>query len=213
MNKSPENNSCGRSSLIAVTGGIGSGKSVVCRMLRCMGYAVYDCDSEARRLMDCSDEIKRLIAGEICREAVLPDGSIDRAALADAVFADAMLLERLNDAVHETVRRDLRRWCAGRRLAFVETAILYQSSLDLMVDEVWDVDAPADIRIRRVMARNGLTPTQVEQRILSQDSFDSPRRHQCVRRLINDGYIPLLPQVLALLAQVKISNLSASRHG
>ena len=206
MNQSSENNSCVRSRLIAVTGGIGSGKSVVSSMLRCMGFAVYDCDSEARRLMDCSDEIKRLIASDICSEAVRPDGSIDRAALAEAVFADALLLRRLNDAVHETVRRDLHRWCSGRRLAFVETAILYQSSLDLMVDEVWDVVAPADIRIRRVMARNGLTQARVEQRIASQDSFVSPRRHQCVRRLINDGDIPLLPQVLALLSKSLFNN-------
>ena len=60
MNQSSENNSCVRSRLIAVTGGIGSGKSVVSRMLRCMGFAVYDCDSEARRLMDCSDEYLKI---------------------------------------------------------------------------------------------------------------------------------------------------------
>lgn len=199
MNDDIESRLHGGSRLIAVTGGIGSGKSVVSRMLRCMGYDVYDCDSEARRLMDCDEEIKHAIAHEICREAVTPEGAIDRAVLADAVFADAVLLERLNKAVHETVRRDLRRWSAGRRLAFVETAILYQSYLDRMVDEVWIVEAPVDLRIKRVMTRNNLTREQVQRRISSQDSYDPGRCHHCVRHLINDGDIPLLPQLLSML--------------
>lgn len=188
-------------SLIAVTGGIGSGKSVVSRMLRCMGFAVYDCDSRARRLMDADDGIKRVIAEEICREAVTPAG-IDRRVLSDAVFSDTVLLERLNHAVHESVRSNLRRWAVGRRLAFVETAILYQSSLDRMVDEVWTVEAPVEMRIRRVMARSALSRRQVEQRVALQDGYDPCRRHSRVETIVNDGIVPLLPRILSLLDKV-----------
>lgn len=130
--------------LIAICGGIGSGKSVVCRIVAAMGHEVYDCDSRAKEIMDCSAEIKNAIACRVHREAIAPDGSIDRRRLGEIVFSDAEALARLNSIVHAAVREDLALWAARRpgKLLFVETAILYQSGLDAMVDEVWDVEAP-----------------------------------------------------------------------
>ena len=183
--------------LIAVTGGIGAGKSVVCRILGAMGYEVYDCDSRARALMDASPSIKNVIAGEICPEAV--DGDrIDRRRLSEGVFSDRELLEKLNSAVHGAVRHDIEQWRLNRRTAFVETAILYQSGLDRMVDEVWEVVAPEDLRIRRVMARSGLMPDEVRCRIESQ-RIDVTRPHACLRTVVNDDVLPLLPQIESLL--------------
>ena len=119
--------------LIAVTGGIGAGKSVVCRVLRAMGYPVFDCDSEAKALMDADCDIKRRIAIEIDESAVC-GGSIDRRRLAEIVFADAEKLEILNSIVHGAVRQRIAEWAqtlAGR-LLFVETAILFQSGLNYL---------------------------------------------------------------------------------
>lgn len=180
--------------LIAVTGGIGSGKSVVCRMLSAMGYDVYDCDSRAKSIMDGSERIKRIISEDICREALI-DGVIDRRRLADAVFTDKILLDRLNEAVHSAVRADIEQWAQMRDVAFVETAILYQSGIDAMVSEVWNVTAPQSVRIERVMARNGLDPEAVRQRIDAQDGYVPAQIHPVIHEIINDGLSPLLPQV------------------
>lgn len=81
--------------ITAITGGIGSGKSVVSEMLRTMGYPVYDCDSRAKVIMDGDEEIKQAIATQICGDAIDADGNIDRKRLGAVVFADAILLEPL----------------------------------------------------------------------------------------------------------------------
>lgn len=185
--------------IVAVTGGIGSGKSMVCRILEAMGHEVYDCDFRAKALMDCSWEIKRLIAEEICADAIFADGSIDRKRLADEVFTDAALLGKLNESVHSAVKEDINEWCESRNPAFIETAILYQSGLDGMVNEVWEVIAPGELRIERVIRRSGLTREQIEDRMRAQDSYTIATPHPVRREIVNDGVMALLPQVEKLL--------------
>ena len=98
------------------------------------------------------------------------------------------------------MRDHLREWHSVRTdICFVETAILYQSNLDLMVDAVWEITAPRELRILRVMKRNGLTAQQVEARIAVQDNYVAPRRHAHVSIIVNDGTTPVLPQVEKLL--------------
>ena len=193
--------------LTAISGGIGSGKSVVSRMLRAMGRRVYDCDSEAKRLMDESSSIKQRLSREIHSECVRADGSIDRALISEIVFADAAMLARLNSIVHSAVRADIAArmaLCAsadeGVGEMFVETAILYQSGLNEMVDRVWEVTAPVELRIERVMKRNSLSRKEVEARILSQNhERESALIVPPTFTLINDGLTPLLPRVEELL--------------
>ena len=192
-----------KNQLIAITGGIGSGKSVVSEILRVMGYAVYDCDAEAKRIMDTDLSIISAIATDIAASAIRTDGSIDRAELARIVFSDAEALRRLNSIVHEAVRRHLSQWSATPTSApmpvkFVETAILYQSGLDRMVDEVWDVTAPEELRINRVMQRNGLSRHEVESRMAAQ-IYVPEHPHTAVRRIANGETDALLPQILHLL--------------
>lgn len=183
--------------LTAISGGIGCGKTVVSRVVRAMGYPVYDCDSRASRIMDTDDSIKRDIAEKVHRECITDDGRIDRRRLSEVVFGDYEALRRLNAIVHSAVRRDLALWYERNCPAdcFVETAILYQSGLDRMVDEVWEIDAPLDLRVERVMARNNFDRGQVLSRISSQDCFVPDSVHSCVRRILNDGVSPLLPQI------------------
>ncbi len=187
-------------SLIAIAGGIGCGKSVVSRMLTAMGHKVYDSDSRAKRLMDDSDEIKKAIASGICREAITPDNQIDRRRLASVVFSDKKKLDLLNSIVHSAVRNDILKWQKEnpREKLWVESAIIYESGISEMVDEVWDVTAPEDVRIRRVVKRNGLSPEEVKQRIEAQ-AITVTNPHRRVFTLLNDGTQPLLPQVLNLL--------------
>lgn len=189
--------------LIAITGGIGSGKSTVRHALEAMGYIVYDCDSQAKRLTDCSSEILSRIAAEISPTALNDDGTLNRKALADIVFNDSSSLRCLNAIVHSAVLNDIRQWieCHKNSQAhlFIETAILYQSGLDKLVDEVWHVEAPKNIRLTRVMQRNNLIAEEVEARINAQDSFRPNELHPRTFTIINDNITALLPQIKSRL--------------
>ncbi|MCM1065976.1 MAG: dephospho-CoA kinase [Muribaculaceae bacterium] len=191
--------------LIALTGGIGAGKSVVARILRDIGYPVFDCDSEAKALMDADEALKARLAAEIAEEVIV-DGAIDRPALSAIVFADAEKLATLNAIVHRAVIDRLIEWAgsSGRRPVFVETAILYQSGLDRYVDAEWHVTAPLEERIRRVMARNGLSREQIMARIRSQQHTPGPEAAILpVERIVNDGKEAVLPQLLRLIGQLQ----------
>lgn len=184
------------SGLVAITGGIGSGKSVVSRIVTSLGYDVYDCDNRAKALMDTDESIKARLSSEIHRDCVI-NGKIDRRRIAQVVFNDGQALDRLNQIVHSAVRLDLMNWTAlnPSKLKFVETAILYQSGLDELVDKVWEIDAPLDLRIERVMSRNSLSREDVLARISSQDSFTPEKLHDDIVHIVNDGDTPLIPQI------------------
>lgn len=189
--------------IVAITGGIGSGKSVVSRIVAVMGMMVYDCDSRAKRLMDTSEEIKRRIASEISEDCITDDNRIDRPRLSKCVFNDIAALTTLNKIVHGAVREDFRLWCcryAAEHVLFVETAILYQSGMDSMVDEVWEVSASEPVRIARVMERNNLSASEVKARIMSQDAYVPVRKHPHVVHIDNNGDVALLPQILKAVA-------------
>ena len=163
---------------VAITGGIGSGKSVVSRLLRVEGYSVYDCDSQAKRIMDNDDEIHRQLQMEFGEEVVV-DGVIQRQKLAGLVFGNSDNLRKLNSIVHPAVIADIKKWSAAGQedLVFIETAILRESGIEALVDAVWVVDAPKDIRVARVMARNNMPESDVRKRIDSQkdnQEFSAP---------------------------------------
>jgi dephospho-CoA kinase len=184
-----------RTKTIIVTGGIGVGKSVVCRILSVMGYEVYDSDSGAKHIMDNSDAIKRALVDEFGPE-VVHNGTIRRDILASIVFSDTNKLERLNAIVHPVVINSIADMIAksSAPLYFVETAIPRSSGLAEMADAIWLVEAPVDIRVKRVGKRSGLTPQQVQARIDAQrGEFDvSACGCTTVRTIINDGTQMLL---------------------
>ena len=188
--------------LIAITGGIGSGKSVVSRLVKVMGYEVYDCDSRAKALMTEDSMVRQQLAEAFGEETYLDDGSLNRAHLSAAAFGDPTALTRLNAIVHPATATDLICWAderadAGATIAFVETALLRTSGLDRVVDEVWHVTASDQVRINRVMARSGLTADQVKERMAAQRDEEAPADGEQV--LVNDNVTALLPQVIKLL--------------
>lgn len=161
---------------IAIVGGIGSGKSVVSRILRCMGYAVYDCDSRAKEIMDCDEDIHASLCRDIHPDAVT-GGKIDRHLISEIVFSNPDALARLNSIVHGAVRADIDRWCIAQSTSnhqpvFIETAIPRQSGIYRDVDEIWEVTAPVEERVHRVELRSGLSREQILKRIESQKSED-----------------------------------------
>ncbi len=172
--------------LFGLTGGIGSGKSVIAEGLRRLGYAVYDSDREAQRIMvenPCVRSRIELLFGS----DIYTGNCLNRKEVARQVFTEADLLERLNNIVHPAVGFDLSEWAKRQTgICFVESAILFESGLDRMCTTVVCVSAPLPVRIARVVKRDHTTEAQVRARIKSQMSED-----ECVRRsgltVINDG--------------------------
>lgn len=190
--------------LIAITGGIGSGKSVVSRMVQVMGYHVYDCDSRAKLLMTENPEVKQRLIHAFGPETYLDDGSINRLHLSAIAFADDESRATLNGIVHPATFQDISQWgesqsSEGADIAFVETALFHTAKMEHMFDSVWHVTAPADIRIQRVMARSGLTAKEVQARIAAQTEED--RLVEGEQVIVNDDNTAVMPQVMRLLSR------------
>lgn len=166
---------------LGVTGGIGSGKSTVCRLLEALGARVFYADEEAKRLMTEDPALRRAIVEAFGPESYLPDGRLNRAYLAEWVFHDPEALRRLNALVHPRVLEafEQAREQAAREqvpLLVLEAALLFDSGADRLVDHVLVVDAPEAERIRRVVARDGVTPEQVRARMQHQLPPEELRR-------------------------------------
>ena len=152
---------------VGVTGGIGSGKSTVCRLFAQKGIAVYDSDAAAKRLMQEDGALRRQLAGR--------DGQLDRAYLAGIVFADPQALADLNALVHPVVMRDFDAWAARQEGSYVilESAILFEAGLEGSVDKTVAVLAPRELRIERTCRRDGCGADQVVRRIAAQLDDDA----------------------------------------
>ena len=191
--------------LIAIAGGIGSGKSVVSSILRVIGYSVYDCDSEAKRLMNESREIKDDLISNFGEESILSNDSINTAHISKEVFNNPQALKILNSIVHPRVKDDVLKKvneCAGN-VMFIESAILLQSNLLDIIDGVWLVDAPENVRIERVMKRNSMSEADVKRRISAQSGQDYSVLQSC-KTIVNDDKEAILPQVLKLVSEISL---------
>ena len=154
---------------VGLTGGIGSGKSTVCAMLRERGVAVYNSDERAKELMNSDIAIKQRIIARFGAES-FADGVLNRAYLAQRVFASEEELAALNAIVHPRVMEDFAAWAESAEGEYVvlESAILFESGFDSRVDMVVAIMAPDELRIERAMQRDGVTREQVEERMRCQ---------------------------------------------
>lgn len=154
---------------VGITGGIGSGKSTVCGMLRERGVAVYDCDARAKELMRSDAAIAQEIVARFGAES-FANGELNRAYLAQRVFNSEEELAALNAIVHPRVMSDFEAWAANAEGEYcvLESAILYESGFDAKVDIVVAVTAPEELRIERVMQRDGVSQEQVVERMRNQ---------------------------------------------
>ena len=159
---------------VGVTGGIGSGKSTVCRLFAQKGIAVYDSDAAAKRLMQEDGALRRQLAGRF-GEGTFRDGQLDRAYLAGIVFADPQALADLNALVHPVVMRDFDAWAARQEGSYVilESAILFEAGLEGSVDKTVAVIATHELRIERTCRRDGCGADQVVRRIAAQLDDDA----------------------------------------
>lgn len=157
------------SKIIGLTGGIGSGKTMVANYIKSLGIPVYIADDEARTVMDTT-EVIQMIATEFGKE-VLSEGKINRKALAGIVFNNPEKLKRLNSIVHPKVKKHFDSWVNTHKnhpLLFKEAAILFESGSYKDCDAVITVTAPIEIRLQRVMDRDKTDKESILKRIENQ---------------------------------------------
>lgn len=135
--------------IIGLTGGIGSGKSFLAQELAKRGFAIYDCDREAKRIIAENKDVQAAIKDLLGEEAFI-EGNYNTAYVAKRVFEDPKLLEGLNKIVHPEVAKDI----LIKKPDFVESAILFESGLDRLCDKIVVVTAPEEVRIARTIARD-----------------------------------------------------------
>lgn len=189
---------------LAITGCIGSGKSVVSRIMEIMGVPVYDCDRRAKEIMVGDQavvkELKRMFGSECYRE----DGSLDSRYIASCIFTDSDNIKRVNSLVHPVVCRDFESWALRQDVPVVavETAILYESGMIDCVDKVLVVWSGRETAIKRTMKRSGMNRRQVEDRLAKQMGVDELLLLSDFS-VYNDEDKPLLPEIADLLNQLQ----------
>lgn len=162
---------------VAITGGIGSGKSTVCGALAAVsGAPVYDSDRRAKEIMDSDPEVRSELI-ELFGEEVFEGGVLNRPLIASQVFGNEEMLGRLNAIVHPRVVADFESWAESHEGDYVilESALLFTSPLVGHYDLAVVVDAPLDMRIARCVRRDSATAEQIERRIANQMPADEMR--------------------------------------
>ncbi len=187
---------------VGLTGGIGSGKSLVGRIFKTLGIPVFEADVEAKRLMEEDPALRSAIIQRF-GEHVYPSGMLDRKALAGMVFNDPSALKDLNALVHPAVRLHFDRWAREQRAPYgiMEAALLAETGGHDRFDRTVVVSAPEELRVKRVMERDGVEEEAVRARMRNQAS-DSERSKIADFTIINDEEQLVIPQVLKIHEQL-----------
>lgn len=184
---------------VGITGGIGSGKSTVCRVFSVLGIPVFESDKIARELMNTDTEIKQQLVDLFGTAVYLPDHTINRKYLAGIVFNNPSLLAQLNTIVHPVVRKTFFDWCEKQQTPYIihEAAILFESGFYKMMDKTITVITSEHERIQRVMKRDGITLEMVNERIKNQ--WNDQQRKELADFVIgnNDDEL-VIPQVIEI---------------
>jgi dephospho-CoA kinase len=190
------------SKTIGITGGIGSGKSIVSKILQLMGYPVYSSDQRAKDLMH---EDQALVAGlkKLFGDQAYLDSNLNRPYIAAQIFQDESKRTAMNNLVHPAVRADFQNWVKQQEspLLFQESALLFETGNYKSFDAVVLVSAPEEIRMQRVKERDRLTDEQVKARFAAQLS-EEEKMKLADYVIYNDGNQLLIPQILDLLKKL-----------
>lgn len=179
---------------IGITGGIGSGKSYVCKHLQRRGITVYDCDAAAKRLIRTSPTLQQQIIALV--------GSLDKAAMSRFLLASETNQQALNAIIHPAVFRDFEE--SG--IQWMESAILFESGANKLVDKVVVVTAPHEVRIQRIMLRDSITREKAQQWISRQWPQDEVKA-RADYEIVNDGEADIESQIEELLNSIYRNNI------
>lgn len=185
--------------LTAITGGIGSGKSYVCRILESRGISVYDCDAAAKRLMRTSEKLQQELRQLVGQDVFTSDGQLQKRVLADFLLASEANKLALNDVIHPAVAEDF----LSSGMTWLESAILFESGFDRRIrfDRVVCVSAPRDVRIQRIMRRDNISAAKAAEWIDTQMAQEEVERRSHFI-IVNDGKSNIEQQVDNMLSQI-----------
>jgi dephospho-CoA kinase len=190
--------------ILGITGGIGSGKSTICKVFKTLGVPVFEADLHAKKLINSNNEIRdglqQLFGNNIYDENNL----LNRSMLANLIFNDDNLLQKVNNLVHPAVRNDFIQWVEKQNSDYVihEAAILFESGFYKMMDFTVLVSAPKEMRIKRVVERDNIKAEMVESRIKKQWP-DEEKRKLASLELVNDNKTLLIPKILEIDKKLK----------
>lgn len=190
---------------IGVTGGIGSGKSTICKFFEVIGIPVFTADSEARTMMNKSSAVRNRLIAVFGKDIYLPEGALDRKKLAQLIFKSPELLEKVNAIVHPEVRKCFFNWLVKQNTPYVvyEAAILFETGFYTMMDFNILVTAPEEERIKRIMAREKTTVKDINDRIARQ--WSDEQKTGLANYVINNNNKELIiPQLVELDIKFRI---------
>lgn len=191
--------------IVGITGGIGSGKSTVCRVFKLLGVPVFEADLAAKKLYDTNEELKHGLIRLFGEKIYTPDGRLDRKKLASVIFNNDLHLARVNELVHPIVRNEFSKWLENYKSSpyvIHEAAILFESGFYKMMDFSILVSAPEEQRLERVIARDGATKEMVKKRMEKQWP-DEKKQKLADRVLINDNKNLIIPEIIQIDKRLK----------
>lgn len=189
---------------IGLTGGIGSGKSIVAKAFEMLGVPVYVSDVEAKILMNTNEDVKNMLTVRFGKDVYDSNGALDRNRLADIIFNDPKALKDINAIVHPAVRTDFKLWCekyAHLNYVIQESAILFDTGLYRNFDKIITVSAEEEIRIQRVLKRDSSERELIQKRIANQ--LPDLERIQKSDFVIYNNDELILPQIVLIDREIR----------
>jgi dephospho-CoA kinase len=189
---------------VGITGGIGCGKTTVCKVFELLDVPVYYADDEAKKILDSNEDVKKDILKTFGNDVLTDTGIVDKKKLASLVFNNQEQLEKLNSIIHPAVREHFVNWIknnSSQKYILKEAAILFESGAYKLVDKVIAVIAPIELKINRAMQRDKISREQVLQRMSNQSKDrDIIKRSQFL--IQNDEQQLLIPQIISVHNQL-----------
>lgn len=191
---------------LGITGGIGSGKSIVSQLFRVMGIPVYDSDKESKRLTITDEGIRTQLTELVGKDVYADDGSLNKSILASWLFSCEEHTLKVNSIIHPVVKKDFLSWVkkqenAGYKACGIESAILIEAGFQDVVEKVVMVTAPLETRIERTMQRDHASRESVINRIARQMN-EEEKKEKADYVISNEENTPLIPQVCQVIASL-----------
>lgn len=189
---------------VGITGGIGAGKTTVCEVFKQLGIPVFNADEAAKQAMHSNKEIIQGIKELLGNESYSNNGKLNRTFVAQKIFNDQTLLEQMNALVHPEVREMFKSWANEQKAPYViqEAAIVFENHQEASFDYIVTVSAPYEVKLKRVMERDGVDRQKVIERMKNQlsDAYKTERSHFVI---VNDETTLLLPQIIKIHQKIR----------
>ncbi|QZE15570.1 dephospho-CoA kinase [Halosquirtibacter laminarini] len=184
---------------LGITGGIGCGKTTICKALRLLDIPIFISDIEAKKLMTFDPIVKNKLTSILGIEAYQEDGNLNKPYISNKIFHNQEILRKVNKVVHHATKESFKHWKQLQKNSIIayESALLFESGSDKLMDKVIFIQAPLKTRIERVMKRDKISKEQVQARINNQ--MDEKKKEKRADYIINNHNQLIIPQLLKLI--------------